>query len=107
MKKRRMMQITEDTETFRYIYEGKNSTNKTKWAIVEDLVKSIPKSKQDRAFKAFCTFEEELDLLYPGSKEPLLSLWKLILRRIMKVPDSGDGKEVYLEDSYYDDLKKL
>ncbi len=77
-----------------------------KWEILEEIIKQLPQSKQERAFKAFCIFVEELDLLYPDSRENMMILWRLISKRIMKVPDE-DGKEVFLNDSYFSELKKL
>lgn len=107
-KKRRMMQIPEDTEAFRYLYEGKNGNSKAKWKIVEEVISTIPKSKQHRAFKAYGVFVDEMEILYPGSKESLLTgqlnLWMFIVRRIIKAPD--DGVPI-INDAYFEELKKL
>lgn len=110
MKKRRMMQIPEDTDAFEFLYKGKNHKDKAKWRIVEELIKQIPKSKQERAEKIYNSFIEEMKILYPGSDVALAKLWPLVAKRIMKIPEvteSGNGSEVYLPDSYFEDLKKL
>lgn len=110
MKKRRMMQIPEDTDTFKYLFDGENRKDKAKWEFVEELIKQIPKSKQERAKKIFNSFVEEMTILYPGSDEALEKLWPLIAKRIMKLPElteTGYGSEFNLSDSYFEDLKKL
>ena len=106
MTERQMVQIPKDSETFKYLFEGNNHKNMAKWEIIEEMVKKLPQSKQERAYRAFCTFVEELDILYPDSRENMMLLWRLISKRIMKVPDE-DGKEVFLNDSYFSELLKL
>jgi hypothetical protein len=81
-----------------------------KWEIIEEMVKQLPQSKQDRAYKFFCTFVEELEILYPGSNESMRVLWPLFPKRIMQIPElqeNGYGSEVFLDNSYYEDLKNI
>lgn len=100
------VQIPKNTEVYKYLFEGKNHKNMAKWEIIEEMVRQLPQSKQERAYKLFCSFVSEMDILYPESKDDMMILWRLISKRIMKVPDL-DGKEVYLDDFYYAELKKI
>jgi hypothetical protein len=47
-----------------------------------------------------------MDILYPESKDDIMILWRLISKRIMKIPDE-DGKEVYLDEAYFSELGKI
>lgn len=69
------------------------------WVLLNELVKQLPKSKEDRAIIVFDTFIEKMGELYPESKKAFESLRPLIMKQIInKQP---------LESWYYEELKKL
>lgn len=106
MTERQMVQIPKNSETYKHLFEGRNHSNRAKWEIIEEMVKQLPQSKQERAYKTFCIFVEEMEILYPGSKNHLELLWGLIAKRIMKTPDL-EGKERFLDNNYFEELKKI
>jgi len=105
MTERQMVQIPKDSEVYKYLFESDHPML-AKWEVLEQIVKQLPQSKQDRAYKQFCSFVDEMNILYPGSSECLMLLWRFISKRIMKVPDL-DGNHVALDNSYFEELKKI
>ncbi len=106
MTERQMVQIPKESEVFKYLFEGTNHRNMAKWEILEEVIKQLPQSKQDRAYRLFCSFKEELEILYPESKKGLELLWPLIAKRILKIRDI-EGKEQFLDDFVYSELREL
>jgi len=104
--KRMPVQIPQNTEAYKYLFENSNHKGLARWEVIEEMVKQLPKSKQDRAYKLFCTLVDEFEILYPGTKNEMMVLWVFISKRIMKLPDL-DGKEVLLDHKYFDLLEKV
>src|SRR5659263_431497 len=100
-KKRYMVHIPEQTEAYKFLFDNRNSRNKAKWELIEESIKLMPKTKAERAQKLYKSFMDEMDILYPGSHEGLSLVWRLIAKRIMKVKDIVDNKEVYLNEDFF------
>lgn len=104
-QKRTTISIPEGTTIFNFLYDTHNN-HIAKWELLDQLVKHIPQSRQDRAFTAYKHFMDELESLYPGTSTPMNLIWPLISKRILKIPDM-EGKEAFLSDSFFTELKKL
>lgn len=106
-KKRYMVQIPEKTEAYKFLFAHRIMTDKAKWEMIEEIIKLMPKTKKERAEKLYRVFEEEMEILYPNSKVGLELLWVLISKRIMKIRNLEDNKEVYLNEDFFKELKDL
>ena len=77
------------------------------WKIIEEVVVNQPKTKHERAINLYEKFIEEIDILYPGHKNEMNFLRGLIFKRILKLSTCDESENLYLNDEYYEILKKL
>ncbi|MBU4223139.1 MAG: hypothetical protein KKA10_16225 [Euryarchaeota archaeon] len=96
--KRVTIQIPEGTEIFNFLFENGNLRS-SKWEVLNQVIKQLPKSKEDRAISVFGKFVEKMSEIFPEKKAQLELLRPLIMKKII-----AGGK---LEDWYYEELKKL
>lgn len=96
--KRVTIQIPEGTEIFNFLFENGNLRS-SKWEVLNQVIKQLPKSKEDRAISVFAKFVEKMSEIFPEKKAQLELLRPLIMKKII-----AGGK---LEDWYYEELKKL
>lgn len=95
--KRGTLKIPEGTESWRFFFETPHK--ESNWALVEGMVKQLPKSKEDRVISTFNEFVEKISELYPEKKKQLELLRPLIIKKII----NGGG----LGDWYFEELKKI
>lgn len=77
------------------------------WKILEEIVISKPKTKQDKAIKLYDQFVEDISEIYPGHERQLNYLRSLIFNKILRIPNSDGSNWVEPNDNYYNYLKKL
>lgn len=104
--KRLTVQIPEGTEVYNLLFDNDN-TKCAKWEILNQIIKQLPKSKQDRSYALYLEFSARFSELYPGNERALQIIWVLIAKRLMKIPNTDDGRERFLPDSFFEELKKI
>lgn len=102
--KRMMVGIPEGTEIHTFL---KNNGKISQWELLNNLVITIPKSKEDRAVKHFDDFVTAMSELYPEKKESFEKLKPLVIRQIVRKNTGIDGEYNPLSESYFEELKKL
>ncbi|MGP8322443.1 MAG: hypothetical protein ACT6FG_00380 [Methanosarcinaceae archaeon] len=66
---------------------------------INEIIKNQPKTKEDQALEIFETFVNDMDKIYPETKDKLEHLRPLIFIKLLKNAEIGD--------SYYKFLKEL
>ena len=102
--KRITVQIPEGTEIYKYL--SKNN-KMSKWGLLDQLVLHVPKSKEERAIKAYENFITTMSELYPDKKNMFEMLRPLIIKHIIREDVAEDGRLSPLPDDYFEELKKI
>ncbi|MDW7725814.1 MAG: hypothetical protein SCH70_01675 [Candidatus Methanoperedens sp.] len=92
--KRTTIAIPEGTKIYKFIQKNNNIPH---WKILDNLVRQLPVSKEERAINIFEDFVERMSDLYPECEKSFDMLRPLIFKQIIK-------KESI--ESYYEELKK-
>lgn len=97
--KRITIQIPKGTDIHDFLYITHERTPGSKWEILNQVIKQLPKSKEERVISAYDNFIKTIIELYPEKKQQLELLRPLIIKKII------GGCE--LDDWYYEELKKI
>ncbi len=93
--KRKMVGIPEGTEIFDFLESNGHVAH---WELLNNIVKQMPKSREDRAKSLFSDFVERFGELFPDCKKEIEFLRPLIFKQILA--------KQQLETWYYEELKK-
>ncbi len=104
--KRVTIQIPIGSEIYDFLFDN-DGLKSSKWEALNQIIKQLPKSKEDRAIKIFDNFLEQLCELYPEKKDSLEKLRPLVILQVIKGGYTLDGEKVGLSDDYFEELKKL
>lgn len=105
--KRSTVQIPPGTDIHDFLFV-KNGHKAAKWKVLNELVTTRQRSRQEYVYNRFKEFLNEANELYPHNdvSTKLDMLWPLIAKRILKIP-THDGNEAVLSESFYQEIKKL
>lgn len=93
--KRKMIGIPEGTEIYEFLESNGHFAH---WELLNNLVKQMPKSREDRARSLFDEFVERFGELFPDHKREVEFLRPLIFKKILT--------KQQLEPWYYEELKQ-
>lgn len=94
--KRMMVQIPVGSEVHNLLMKNGKVPH---WQLLNELVKQLPKSKEDRAITVFNNFIEQMCELYPERKMAFEMLRPLVFKQIL-------NKEP-CDPWYYEELRKV
>ncbi len=90
-----MIGIPEGTEIYEFLESNGHLAH---WELLNNLVKQMPKSKENRAKSLFDEFVEQFGELFPECKKEVEFLRPLIFKQILT--------KQQLESWYYEELKQ-
>lgn len=88
--KRVTVHIPEGTEIHTYLSRN-NSVSK--WELLNNIVKQLPKSRAEKADKVFSNAIDELSILYPETKEKWALVKALVYTQIIGIEYTDFGYE--------------